>query len=184
LDFWAFPVERPDRQTLGQVVSQTELISRRGGWKRAGQGVVCAYGCFDLLHPGHIRLLEHARSLGHILVIAIDRDAEFQARPVNGNSVGKHRPARPITPAAERAEILAALAAVDFVVALESDSAQPFLIRFLPDVIAVGGNPSADSAARRDAAELEGLGCKIVRVPLEPGYSTARLIDRILELRA
>jgi bifunctional ADP-heptose synthase (sugar kinase/adenylyltransferase) len=79
---------------------------------------------------------------------------------------------------------LAALASVDFVVPLETNSVQPFLTRFLPDVVAVGGNPSTDSAARRDASELERLGCKIVRVPLEPGYSTARLIDRIRELRA
>jgi rfaE bifunctional protein nucleotidyltransferase chain/domain len=184
LEFWAFPVERPDRQTLGQVVSQTELISRRGGWKHTGQGVVCAYGCFDLLHPGHIRLLEHARSLGSILVVAIERDAALHARPTNGDSPIKRQPARPVTPASERAEILAALDAVDFVVVLESDSAQPFLLQLSPDIVTVGGNPSADSAARRDAAELERVGCKIVRVPLEPGYSTARLIDRIRELRA
>lgn len=184
LQVWALPAETPDRQTLGQVVSQTELISRRGGWKHAGQGVVCAFGCFDLLHPGHIRLLEHSRSLGTILVVAIEPDATVRARSTNGNSTAHAGPIRPVTPAAERAEILAALAAVNFVVVLESDSAQPFLTRFLPDVIAVGGHPSADSAARHDAAELERLGCKIVRVPLEPGYSTARLIARILELRA
>jgi rfaE bifunctional protein nucleotidyltransferase chain/domain len=146
--------------------------------------VVCAYGCFDLLHPGHIRLLEHARSLGNILVVAIECDAALHARPTNGDSPADRQPARPVTPAAERAEILAALGAVDFVVVLESDSAQPFLLQFAPDIVAVGGNPSTDSAARRDAVELERVGCKIVRVPLEPGYSTARLIDRIRELRA
>lgn len=146
--------------------------------------MVCAYGRFDLLHPGHLRLLEHARSLGNILVVAIERDAAPPTQPTNGGAAAKGHSAKPITPAAERAEILAALAAVDFVVTLDSDLAQDFLIRFVPDIIAVGGNPSADSAARRDAAELERLGCKIVRVPLEPGYSTARLIDRILELRA
>jgi rfaE bifunctional protein nucleotidyltransferase chain/domain len=145
---------------------------------------VCAHGCFDLLHPGHIRLLEHARSLGDILAVLIDPDTPVASQQRNGDSAAKHRPARPITPAAERAEILAALAAVDFVAVLETDSAQPFLVNFLPDVIAIGGNPLADSTARRDATELERLGCKVVRVPLEPGYSTAQLIDRILELRS
>ena len=145
---------------------------------------MCAYGRFNLLHPGHIRLLEHARSLGDILVVAIERDLAISAQPKKGDPAPQARPLSPITPAAERAEILAALAAVDFVAVLESDSAHPFLARFLPDVVTVGGNPSADSAARRDLAELERLGCKIVCVPLEPGYSTARLIDRIRELRA
>jgi rfaE bifunctional protein nucleotidyltransferase chain/domain len=145
---------------------------------------VCAHGCFDLLHPGHIRLLEHARSLGNVLVVAVEADAASGARPISGNAAATGQPARPVTPAAERAEILAALAAVDFVVTLETGSAQPFLVRILPDIVTVGGNPSADLAARRDAAELERLGSKIVRVPLEPGFSTARLIDKILELRS
>jgi cytidyltransferase-like protein len=145
---------------------------------------VCAYGRFDLLHPGHIRLLEHARGLGNILVVATEPDAAVGTPPTNGDSAARNHVPGPITPAADRAAILAALASVDFVVPLETNSVQPFLTRFLPDVVAVGGNPSTDSAARRDASELERLGCKIVRVPLEPGYSTARLIDRIRELRA
>jgi rfaE bifunctional protein nucleotidyltransferase chain/domain len=177
------PVDRPDRQTLGQVVSQAELISLRGAWKRAGKAVVCASGCFDLLHPGHIRLLEHARSLGDVLVVAIESDASVRARSAAGMAPGRNPPPRPITPAVERAEILAALAAVDVVVELEGASSHQFLARFLPDVVIVGGSAGSDSVASRDAVELERLGCKIARVPLEPGYSTASLIERILELR-
>ena len=124
---------------MGQVVSQSELISYRGQWKRAGKGVVCASGCFDLLHPGHIRLLEQAKSLGDILVVTIESDAAVRARSASGNGTAGKSPARPITPAAERAEILASLAAVDFVVELQDASSREFLTRLLPDVIAVGG---------------------------------------------
>jgi rfaE bifunctional protein nucleotidyltransferase chain/domain len=177
------PLDRPDRQTLGQVVSQAELISRRGRWKRAGMVVVCASGCFDLLHPGHIRLVEHARSLPDILVVAIESDRSVRARSEAGTAPGRSAGLRPITPAVERAEILAALAAVDSVVEWEGASPDPFLARLLPDVVILGGSAVSGSVTPRHAGELEGLGCMIARVPLEPGYSTALLIERILELR-
>jgi len=158
---------------LGQVVSQSELISYRGRWKGAGKGVVCASGCFDLLHPGHIRLLEQARSLGDILVVALESDASAHQRHAT----------RPITPAAERAEIVAALAAVDYVVEIDDSSPRSFLEKFLPDVF-VEGSSSRRDAASPEARALEALGCKVVRVPLEPGYSTALLIQHITESRA
>jgi rfaE bifunctional protein nucleotidyltransferase chain/domain len=181
---WALPVERPTGIRLGQVVLQAELISRRGGWKHAGLGVVCASGCFDLLHPGHIRLLEYAKSLGKILVVAIEGDRAARARFGNGNAPHRRLTDRPIHPGALRAEILAALAAVDFVTAVESGSPQDFIARFLPDVVVLGGSAGTDPAARRDAGDVERPGCRVVRVPLEPGYSTTRLIERIQELRA
>jgi rfaE bifunctional protein nucleotidyltransferase chain/domain len=168
---------------LGQVVSQSELISLRGQWKRAGKGVVCASGCFDLLHPGHIRLLEHASSLGDILVVAIESDATVGARSAAGNGSAKKASARPITPSAERAEILAALAAVGYVVVFEGPSPREFLARLLPDVAVLGGSGGSDLSEPREVADLEDLGCKVARVPLEPGYSTSRLIERILEPR-
>jgi rfaE bifunctional protein nucleotidyltransferase chain/domain len=145
---------------------------------------VCANGCFDLLHPGHVRLLEHAKSLGDVLVVAIEGDAAARAGFGNDNRRLWRSTDRPIHPAAVRAEILAALAALDFVTAVESSSPQDFLAHFLPDVVVLGGSAGSDLAARRDACELERLGCGVVRVPLEPGYSTSRLIERIQELRA
>jgi rfaE bifunctional protein nucleotidyltransferase chain/domain len=168
---------------LGQVVSQSELISRRGQWKRTGQGVVCASGCFDLLHPGHIRLLEHARSLGDVLVVAIESDVTAGARSTSGNGLAMRILARPIIPSAERAEILAALSAVGCVVEFEGPSPHELFSRLLPDVVVVGGSGGSDQSARREIADLEALGCKVVRIPLEPGYSTTRLIERILERR-
>ena len=143
---------------------------------------MCASGCFDLLHPGHIRLLEYAKSLGKILVVSIEGDRAARTR--FGNGPLRRSTDRPIHPAAVRAEILAALAAVDFVTAVESGSPQDFIARFLPDVVLLGGSAETDPAARREAGEMERLGCRIMSVPLEPGYSTSRLIERIQELRA
>ena len=89
------------------VVSQSDLILQRREWKRNGKRVVCTLGVFDLLHPGHVRLLEQARALCDILVIGVQSDS--RARKEKG-------PNRPVAPSAERAEILASLAAVDFAV--------------------------------------------------------------------
>jgi rfaE bifunctional protein nucleotidyltransferase chain/domain len=175
---------------LGQVVSQSELVLHRGEWKRSGKGVVCASGCFDLLHPGHIRLLEQARSLGDVLVVAVESDASIWTADDSKSSASRPpqsaslKPSRPITPAAERMEILAALAAVDYVVEFDDPTPSEFLKRLLPDVAVKGGSAGSDQSAFLEASELEALGCRVVRVPLEPGHSTTRLIERIAQLPA
>jgi rfaE bifunctional protein nucleotidyltransferase chain/domain len=162
---------------LGQVVSQGELILRRSEWKRNGTRVVCASGSFDLLHPGHICLLEQARSLGDVLTVAVRGDAS-----VRDPSGDDRELARPVTPAAERMEIVAALAAVDFVVRFEEPSPREFLLRFAPDVFVEGGAGTGRESGP-EQRELEALGCRIVPVPLQPGYSTTQLIERITHLR-
>jgi len=173
---------------LGQVVSQRELISRRGEWKRTGHVVVCAYGAFDLLHPGHIRLLEEARDFGDLLVIAVQSDAAARAASAIPNNLHTwpNDIARPITRAEERAEILAALTAVDFAAVADAPLAE-FLQLFQPDVFVCGderdGRQSAAASNSLDRS-LAAIGCKLVRVPLEPGYSTSRLIERITGRRA
>jgi rfaE bifunctional protein nucleotidyltransferase chain/domain len=161
---------------LGQVVSQGELILRRSEWKRNGRRVVCASGAFDLLHPGHIRLLEQARSFGDFLVVAVQGDTSVRKQfGAAENGV------RPVTPAAERMEIIAALAVVDFVVPFDEPSPYELLSQLAPDVFIEGGSKTERDYGLRPR-ELEALGCKIVRVPLEPGYSTAQLIERIAQL--
>jgi D-glycero-beta-D-manno-heptose 1-phosphate adenylyltransferase len=173
-------------QVLGQVVSQRELLARRGEWKRTGKGVVCAYGVFDLLHPGHVRLLEQARDSGEIVVVAVQSDVLARAAAAEARHVpfGEGATtARPITPAAERAEILAALRAVDLAAVVDEPRAQ-FLQIFRPDVFVcgdepAGASPAPDMAHRELEAVLAEMGCKFVRLPLEPGYSTTRLIERI-----
>lgn len=187
---------------MGQVVSQRELISRRGEWKRTGKGVVCAFGVFDLLHPGHIRLLEDAHGLGDLLIVAVQSDAMVRAASANRGSsrtaATDDRADKPITPAEERAEILAALGAVDFAVVTD-DPPTEFLRQLQPDVFVCGDEPADEPAdepndepagqatpASSDDLErsLAAIGCKMVRIPIEPGYSTSRLIERITGRRA
>jgi cytidyltransferase-like protein len=178
------------------VVSQTELILHRQEWKRNGKRVVCVAGAFDLLHPGHIRLLEQARGLGDILVVALQSDesvriAAGQAAKLIGApsvaasaAVARNFVARPITPQAERAEILAALAAVDFVAIFDEATAGEFIARLAPDVLAQGGEAGSNENAYADDDAVKAAGGQLVRLPLEPGYSTSRLVERISELQA
>jgi rfaE bifunctional protein nucleotidyltransferase chain/domain len=171
------------------VLSQSDLILQRQEWKRNGKRVVCVAGAFDLLHPGHVRLLEQARGLGDILIVALQSDesvrvAAEQAEKLigaAGPAVAESFLARPITPADERAEILAALAAVDFVAIFEGATASEFIARLAPDFFAQGGEGSRENA--EDDA-VKAAGGQVVRLPLEPGYSTSRLVERISQLQA
>jgi rfaE bifunctional protein nucleotidyltransferase chain/domain len=165
---------------LGIVVSQDELILHRGEWKRNGKRVVFASGSFDLLHPGHVRLLEQARAFGDVLVVGVKSDAMVRVRSAEGGM--KSAIARPITPAAERMEILAALAAVDYVVELDAPTPDVFLARLNADVVVEGGGESDPAFIDRSDAGTSVP--RIVRVPLEPGHSISRLIDRIKQLTA
>jgi rfaE bifunctional protein nucleotidyltransferase chain/domain len=169
-----------ESRDLGCVISQDELILRRVGWKRNGRRVVFASGAFDLLHPGHVRLLEQARSFGDIVVVGIEINASSRDRNVSLPEL----PGRPITPSTERAEIIAALASVDFAVEIDSESSPSFADRLAPDVIIKGGNLGLDKAATQNDESSASIPSKVIRIPLEPGHSTARLIERIKNLNA
>lgn len=174
------------------VVSQFELILHRQEWKRNGERVVCVAGAFDLLHPGHVRLLEQARGLGDVLIVALQSDESVRVAAEQGEKlVGAPAPmvpggfpARPITPAAERAEILAALAAVDFVAIFNEPTAGEFIAQLAPEVLAQGGDPGSSENACVDDDAVTAAGGLVVRLPLEPGYSTSRLVERITQLQA
>jgi len=153
---------------VGQWLSQDELILQVAARKRNGQRVVFTNGCFDLLHPGHLRCLEQARGLGDLLVVAINSDPSV--RELKGA-------ARPIIPQHERAEILAALAAVDYVVIFDEPTPRLLIARLLPDVLVKGGDWGADEIVGRE--EVEAAGGRVVSVPLEPGYSTTALLEQI-----
>ncbi len=158
------------------VVSQDQLILQRREWKRNGKRVVYTTGAFDLLHPGHIRLLEQARGLGDVLIVGVWSDARVLSE--KGSK-------RPITPAAERAEILAALAAVDSVAVLHDEQTPgKFIAQLLPDVLAMGGQSGVQKNAFEGEDALKAAGGRVTRIPLEPGHSTSRLLDRIQQLRA
>jgi cytidyltransferase-like protein len=178
------------------VVSQSELILQRQEWKRNGKRVVCVAGAFDLLHPGHVRLLEQARGLGEILIVALQSDesvrvaAEQAAKLIGAPSVpapataARNLSARPVTPADERAEILAALSAVDFVAIFDGPTAAEFIVRLVPEVLAQGGEAGSSENSYVDDDAVTAAGVHVVRLPLEPGYSTSRLVERITHIQA
>ena len=139
-----------------------------GRERRGPRRVVFTNGCFDLLHPGHIRTLEAARSLGDLLVVGVNSDRGV--RSLKGES-------RPVIPEAERAEVLAALAAVDFVVLFDEDTPRELIARLRPDVLAKGADWDAGDVVGRE--EVEAAGGRVVSVPLEPGYSTSGLLEAI-----
>ena len=145
------------------------MIEARAGWKRAGQTVVFTNGCYDILHPGHIRLLEGARSLGDVLILALNTDASVQR--LKG-------PARPLLPERDRAEVAAALAAVDAVTLFDEDTPRELIAAVLPDVLIKGADWAHFIAGRE---EVEAAGGKVFTVPLEPGYSTTNIVDEILK---
>jgi rfaE bifunctional protein nucleotidyltransferase chain/domain len=134
--------------------------------KRQGKRVVFTNGCFDLLHPGHTRYLAEARKLGDALIVAVNSDRSVRA--LKG-------PGRPIQPQAERAEILAALAAVDYVTIFDDLTPQAVIARMLPRVLVKGGDWGVNEIVGR--AEVEAAGGRVVSIPVVPGYSTSAIIE-------
>ncbi len=171
---------------MAQVLSQDNLILQRRKWKDNGQCVVFVAGRFDLLHPGHIRLLEQARSHGDILIVAVQSDAGVRSLGGLESGVVSSSPrcSRPVTPAVERAEILAALAAVDYVVEFDEPSANGLIVRLAPDIVVKGATPRLALADMAEDRLAESVGAKIVRILIEPGHSTTRLIERITQAGA
>jgi len=148
--------------TLDQAIA---LVTRsRASQKR----VVFTNGAFDLLHPGHVRYLQHAGSLGDLLIVGVNSD-----RSVRANK-GAHRP---ITPEAERVEILEALTVVDAVVVFDEDTPYDLIKALQPDVLVKGADWAEDAIVGRDVVERRGG--TVVRVSIEPGHSTTAIIEKI-----
>ena len=158
---------------MGEVVTRAELKRRIDALKRERKRVVFTNGCFDILHPGHIRMLERARALGDALVVGINSDPSVQE--IKG-------PQRPVIPEDERAELLAALASVDFVTVFNEATPRELIAEILPAVLVKGSDWGPDEIVGRE--EVEAAGGEVVSIPLEAGYSTTKLIERIRRLRA
>ena len=165
---------------MGCVISPNELITRRAEWKRDGKRVVFVSGSFDFLHPGHIRLLEQTRAHGDILVVGVESDRNAHSVSVPAGDCVR----QPINPAAERAEIVAALAAVDYAFENDPKSSSDVIAWLDPDVIVEGSNPVPASGRAAGQNARAAATNKLVRIPLEPGHSTDRLIERIKNLSA
>lgn len=140
----------------------------RAEWKRAGKKVVFTNGCYDVLHPGHIRLLERSRSLGDVLILALNTDASVQR--LKG-------PTRPFISELDRARLAAALEAVDAVTFFDEDTPRELIAAVLPDVLIKGADWAHFIAGRE---EVEAAGGQVLALPLEPGYSTTNIVDEVL----
>ena len=168
---------------MGSVVSMDALPALLAGARRRGQRVVLTNGHFDLLHVGHVRLLQGARALGDVLVVGINGDQSVRRRK---------GPERPLVPGAERAETVAALGAVDYVCLFDEPTAERLAGIVRPDVYVKG----ADYALAGSAGDAEGAGAidaqrlpearvvaegggRVVLLPLTPDRSTTALVERI-----
>jgi D-beta-D-heptose 7-phosphate kinase/D-beta-D-heptose 1-phosphate adenosyltransferase len=140
-------------------------------WREQGRSVVFTNGVFDILHPGHLRYLQAARSEGDVLIVGLNSDRSVRA--IKG-------PDRPINPQNERAEVLAALACVDAVVIFDEETPAEIIRRLQPDVLAKGADWPADQIVGRETVEARGG--QVVRVPVEEGFSTSSIIERVRRL--
>lgn len=150
------------------VLTLDEAILRFGCEKRNARRVVFTNGCFDLLHPGHIRILEQARALGDVLIVGLNSDASV--RKLKGEG-------RPVVAEGERAEILAALECVDAVVIFDALTPLEVIARLLPDVLVKGGDWPGDRIVGRE--EVEAAGGRVVSIPVVSGYSTSEILQKI-----
>jgi D-beta-D-heptose 7-phosphate kinase/D-beta-D-heptose 1-phosphate adenosyltransferase len=150
--------------------SRAAIVAVRNQWRREGKRVVFTNGCYDLLHRGHIRLLEAARSLGDVLILALNTDDSV--RRMKG-------PSRPLVSQTDRAVAAAGLAAVDAVTFFDEDTPRELIAELLPDVLVKGADWSHFVAGRE---EVEAAGGVVRTLPLEPGFSTTNLVEKILNL--
>ena len=156
---------------MSRFYTRSELVVVRAQWRREGRKVVFTNGCYDILHPGHIRLLEAARSLGDVLVLALNSDASV-AR-IKG-------PLRPLLDERQRAAAAMQLEAVDAVVLFDEDTPRELIAAVLPDILVKGADWAHFVAGRE---EVEAAGGEVRLLPLEPGYSTTATVEEIVARR-
>ena len=165
------PGKPAPRSALSKVLrleDAYELVERQ---KAHGGRVVFTNGCFDLLHPGHTRYLADARKLGDLLIVAINSDRSVRA--LKGER-------RPIFAQEERAEILAALEAVDYVTLFDDPTPQAVIARMLPQVLVKGAGWGPNEIVGR--AEVEAAGGRVVSMPAVPGFSTTSIVSAVQKI--
>ena len=154
---------------MGEVLFQKSLSSQIRSLQKDGKKVVFTNGCFDLLHVGHVRYLKAARELGDCLVVAINSDSSMRA--LKGSE-------RPIVPEEQRAEILAALSCVDYVIIFQELDPSRLISLLQPDVLVKGGDWAPEQIVGRE--EVEARGGKVLSLPLVEGIGTSAIISSIL----
>ena len=153
-----------------KVVSLDELVALRAAWAAAGKKVVWTNGCFDIPHVGHIRSFQEARALGDVLVVGINSDASMRA--IKGEL-------RPVVCEGDRAEMVAALEAVDYVTIFGESEPSAILSKVRPDIHCKGEDYADGQRPVPERAIVEGYGGEIRFLPLHEGRSTSGLIERI-----
>jgi D-beta-D-heptose 7-phosphate kinase/D-beta-D-heptose 1-phosphate adenosyltransferase len=154
----------------GKIVSMDELREERANLRGFGKRLVFTNGCFDILHVGHVRYLQSAHELGDALLVAINSDRSV--RELKGAG-------RPIMNEQERAEMLAALCAVDYVTIFDDTSPRSLIAEVLPDILVKGGDYQVDEIHGRE--EVEAAGGRVMALPFVEGASTSSIIERILK---
>jgi rfaE bifunctional protein nucleotidyltransferase chain/domain len=149
-----------------KLLTVSHLASFLSRAQKRGKKVVFTNGVYDLLHVGHVTLLEKAKKLGDILVLGLNSDASV--RRIKG-------PKRPIAPEKDRAQVLAALSSVDFVVFFDEDTPYQLIAKLNPDILVKGGDYATGEIVGRDLVR------KVVRIPLVRGRSTSEMIHKILK---
>jgi D-beta-D-heptose 7-phosphate kinase / D-beta-D-heptose 1-phosphate adenosyltransferase len=162
--------ESTRQRARDKILGWDALETRLGEARERGRRIVFTNGCFDVLHVGHTRYLEEARALGDLLVVGLNSDSSVR---------GLKGPRRPIVPEADRAETLAALAAVDYVVLFDELTPEALLRRVRPDIHAKGGDYRAEDL--KEAPLVRSLGGEVKVMPLVEGHSTTDIVRTILE---
>ena len=155
-----------------KILSRQELLNERARLRNVGQKLVFTNGVFDIMHVGHVRYLQQARELGDALVVAVNSDASV--RKLKGEG-------RPLTTENDRAEILAALACVDYVTIFDDISPRSLIAELLPDVLVKGGDYALDQIHGRE--EVESAGGRVVSLPFVEGISTTGMLSRINQIK-
>src|SRR5947207_820898 len=155
-------------RSMKKILSLDQLLVERARLRSSGLKLVFTNGVFDILHVGHVRYLEQARSLGDRLAVAINSDASVRELKGMGRPLMNHD---------ERAEILAALRTVDYVTIFDDVSPRSLIARLLPDVLAKGGDYVLDEIHGRE--EVEAAGGRVVSLPFVEGVSSSGIIDRM-----
>lgn len=151
------------------MVDLPELLTQLEALRKAGKRIVFTNGCYDILHPGHVDLLERAKALGDALVLGLNSDASVK-RQGKGDD-------RPVNPYPVRAFVLAHLESVDFVVPFEEDTPARLIEAVRPDVLVKGGDWPIERIVGRETVQARGG--DVVSLPLIEGYSTTALIEKI-----
>ena len=153
-----------------KIIDMNELKQRARELRAAGKKLVVTNGCFDLLHLGHVRYLQAARGLGDVLAVGLNGDRSV--RKLKGSG-------RPINKEGDRAEVLAALACIDFVTIFPEMRATQFILAAQPAIYAKGGDYTSETLNAEEQAALQEVGAEIRIIPFEKGYSTSLLLEQL-----